>query len=278
MSTVTAVRSTVISRWEITLQALRVSWRRLAIWAGSFAGLIALYAVIWPSVRGNTSWRNLFDTLPETYRALFTASGTIDLSTPGGYLGIELMGFMGPTLIAVYAITAGAAAIAGEEDLGGLEVTLSAPVSRARVFAQRCVALVIGIVTLMAAAGAALWIFSALLGMGLGLGAIASGAAALGLFGLFAGAVAIAVGAATGSAATARGLAALTAVVSYLINALAQITSVLRPARPVSPYYLVLGNEPLAHGLRLIGAVSVLGVAVILAVAGGILFARRDLS
>jgi len=278
MSTVTAVRSTVISRWEITLQALRVSWRRLAIWAGSFAGLIALYAVIWPSVRGNTSWRNLFDTLPETYRALFTASGTIDLSTPGGYLGIELMGFMGPALIAVYAITAGAAAIAGEEDLGGLEVTLSAPVSRARVFAQRCVALVIGIVTLMAAVGAALWIFSALLGMGLGLGAIASGAAALGLFGLFAGAVAIAVGAATGSAATARGLAALTAVVSYLINALAQITSVLRPARPVSPYYLVLGNEPLAHGLRLIGAVSVLGVAVILAVAGGILFARRDLS
>ena len=278
MSTVMAARSAVTARCEITLQALRVSWRRLAIWAGSFAGLIALYAVIWPSVRGNTSWRNLFDTLPETYRALFTASGTIDLSTPGGYLGIELMGFMGPALIAVYAITTGAAAIAGEEDLGGLEVTLSAPISRARVFAQRCAALVIGIVTLMAAVGAALWIFSALLGMGLSLGAIASGATALGLFGLFTGAVAIAVGAATGSAAAARGLAALAAVVSYLINALAQITSVLRPARPVSPYYLVLGNEPLAHGLRLAGAVSVLGIAVILAVAGGILFTRRDLS
>ncbi|HEX6854599.1 MAG TPA: ABC transporter permease subunit [Streptosporangiaceae bacterium] len=273
-----AVRSAVTSRWEITLQALRVSRRRLAIWAGSFAGLIALYAVIWPSVRGNTSWRNLFDTLPETYRALFTASGTIDLSTAGGYLGVELMGFMGPALIAVYAITTGAGAIAGEEDLGGLEVTLSAPISRARVFAQRCAALVIGVVTLMAAVGATLWIFSALLGMGLGLGAIASGAAALGLFGLFTGAVAIAVGAATGSAAAARGLAALAAVLSYLINALAQITSVLRPARPVSPYYLVLGNEPLANGLRLIGAVSVLGAAVLLAVAGGILFTRRDLS
>lgn len=278
MSTVLAARSAVTARWEIALQALRVSWRRLAIWAGSFAGLIALYAVIWPSVRGNTSWRSLFDTLPETYRALFTAGGTIDLSTPGGYLGIELMGFMGPALIAVYATTAGAAAIAGEEDHGGLEVTLSAPVSRAWVFAQRCAALVIGIVTLMAAVGTALWVFSALLGMNLSLGAILSGAAALGLFGLFTGAVAIAVGAATGSAALARGLAALAAVVSYLINALAQITSVMRPARPVSPYYLVLGNEPLAHGLHLIGAVSVLGIAVLLAVAGGILFTRRDLS
>jgi beta-exotoxin I transport system permease protein len=268
----------IARRWEITRQALHTGRRTLVIWAASFAGLIALYAVIWPSVRGNTSWRNLFDTLPQTYRALFTASGTIDLSTAGGYLGVELMGFMGPALIAVYAITVGAAAVAGEEDRGGLEVTLSAPVSRARVFTQRFAALVIGIATLMIATIAALWIFSAALDMGLGVAAIASGAAALGIFGLFAGAVAIAVGAATGSAPVARGVAALAAVASYLINALAQVTSVMRPARPVSPYYLVLGNEPLAHGLRLIGAVSVLAAVAVLAVAGGILFARRDLS
>ena len=174
-------------------------------------------------------------------------------------------------------VAAGAAAIAGEEDRGGLEVTLSAPVSRIRVFTGRCAGLVIGITILMIATGAALWIFSALLGMGLGVGAIASGVAALGLFGLFTGAVAIAVGAATGSATAARGLAALAAVASYLINALAQITSVMRPARPVSPYYLVLGNEPLAHGLRLIGAVSVLAAVAVLLIAGGIRFARRDL-
>ena len=162
--------------------------------------------------------------------ALFTASGTIDLSTAGGYLGVELMGFMGPALIAVYAITAGSAAIAGEEDRGGLEVTLSAPVSRAGVFGQRLAALAAGITIVITAAGAALWIFSAMPGMGLGLGAIASAAAALGIFGLFAGAVAIAVGAATGSAAVAP------------------------------------------------GAVSVLAAVAVIAAAGGILFARRDLS
>ena len=263
---------------EITRQALRATRRTLAIWAASFAGLIALYAVIWPSVRGNTSWRNLFDTLPPTYRALFTASGTIDLSTAGGYLGVELMGFMGPALIAVYAITAGSAAIAGEEDRGGLEVTLSAPVSRVQLFGQRFTALLTGIAALMLTTAAALWIFSAVLGMGLGLGAIASAAAALGIFGLFGGAVAIAVGAATGRPAAARGVAALVAVASYLINALAQVTSALRPARPLSPYYLVLGNEPLAHGLRLVGAVSVLAAVAAIAAAGGILFTRRDLS
>ena len=51
----------------------------------------------------------------------------------------------------------------------------------------------------------------------------------------------------------------------------------LRPARPISPYYLVLGNEPLAHGLRLAGAVSVLAAAAAITAAASILFARRDL-
>jgi ABC-2 type transport system permease protein len=135
-----------------------------------------------------------------------------------------------------------------------------------------------GVATLVIVTGAALWLFSALLDMGLGLGVIASAAAALGIFGLFAGTTAIAVGAATGSPAVARGVAALAVVASYLINALAQVTSALRPVRPISPYYLVLGNEPLAHGLPLAGSVSVLAAVAAIAVAGGVLFARRDLN
>ena len=277
MSAISAARAGIATRGEVIRHTLRAGRRPLAIRAAAFAVLVAIYAVIWPSVRGNASWRNLFDTLPQTYRALFTASGTIDLSTPAGYLGVELMGFLGPALIAVYAITAGSAAIAGEEDRGGLEVTLSAPVSRTQLLAQRFIALVIGVAVLAVATGAAMWVFSAMLGMGLGLDQIASAAAALGIFGLFCGATALAVGAATGRPAVARGVAALTAVASYLINALAQITSALRALRPISPYYLALGNEPLAHGLRMIGAVSVLAAAAAIVIAGGVLFSRRDL-
>lgn len=278
MSIVSTARPHLGESWEITRQSLRAARRTVAIWSAAFAGLIAVYAVIWPSVRGNTSWRNLFDTLPQTYRALFTASGTIDLSTAGGYLGVELMGLMGPALIAIYAVTAGAAAIAVDEDSGGLEVTLSAPVSRAELFAGRFAALAGGITAVVVATGATLWIFSRILGMGLGLGGIAAAAAALGIFGLFAGTVAIAVGAATGSPALARGVAALAVVASYLINALAQITDALRAAQPISPYYLLLGNEPLAHGLRPIGVVAVLAAVAAIAMAGALLFRRRDLN
>ncbi|HVB46347.1 MAG TPA: ABC transporter permease subunit [Streptosporangiaceae bacterium] len=256
---------------------LRSGRRSLAAWSIAFAGMIALYAVIWPSVRGNTRWRELFDTLPQTYRALFTAGGQIDLSTPAGYLGIELMGFLGPALMAIYAIGVGSAAIAGEEGRGGLEVTLSAPVTRTRVLAERFAALVIDLAVVAAAAGAGLWVFSLAFDMKLGAGAIAAAAAALGIFGIFTGAVALAVGAATGSTSLARGVASLVAVASYLVNALSQITTALRGARPASPFYLLFGNEPLAHGLSALGALSVLGVSIALLACGGIVFARRDL-
>ena len=270
--------TTIAARAEITRQMLRGGRRALAAWAAAFAGMVALYAAIWPSIQGNSRWQELFNTLPQTYRAIFTAGGQLDLSTPAGYLGIELMGFLGPALMAVYAISTGAAAIAGEEGRGGLEVTLSAPVARGQVLAERAAALLIDMTAVAAAIGFAMWVFSLAFGMNLGAAAIASAAAALGIFGFFTGTVALAVGAATGSAALARGIAALAAVASYLINALAQVTSALKAARPLSPFYLLFGNEPLQHGLRAGGALAVLAVSLALVTIGGVVFARRDLA
>ncbi len=266
------------ARAEVARQMLRGGRRSLAIWAASFAAMVTLYAAIWPSVRGNSKWQDLFSTLPSTYKALFTAGGQLDLSTPAGYLGIELMGFLGPALMAVYAITTGAAAIAGEEGSGGLEVTLSAPVARGRVLIERSAALLADLVARSVALGLALWVFSLAFGMHLSVARIAAAAAALGAFGFFTGAVALAVGAASGSAALAKGIGALVAVASYLINALSQVTTALKSARPASPFYLLFGNEPLQHGLRMIGAGSVLAVSVALLVGGGMVFARRDLA
>jgi ABC-2 type transport system permease protein len=146
------------------------------------------------------------------------------------------------------------------------------------VLAERAAALLIDMTAVAAATGLAMWVFSLAFGMHLGVASIASAAAALGIFGFFTGTVALAVGAATGSAALARGLAALIAVASYLINALAQVTSALKPVRPLSPFYLLLGNEPLQHGLRAPGALAVLAVTLALVAVGGIVFARRDLA
>lgn len=264
--------------FEIARQTLRGQLRALVGWAVAFAGIILMYSAIWPSIRGNSQWQRLFDTLPESYRALFTAGGQLDLGTPDGYLGVELLGFVGPALVATYAIVTGGAAIAGEEERGTLEVTLAAPVSRTRVLAERSAALVAGLAALMAVLAAAMWSCSVAFGMGLSLGRIVACVTALGLFGAVTGAATLATGAATGRPGVARAVGALVAVLSYLLNALGQLTSSLRHARPLSPYYQLLGNQPLHNGLAGWRALAVAAVAVLLVVLGGLALRRRDVT
>lgn len=270
-------RAAAPRRGVVLRHALAVQRRALIVWSAAFAALIGLYSAFWPSLHGSSQWRQLFETLPKSYRALFTVGGSIDLSTPAGYLGVELMAFMGPTLLAVYAIGTGAAAVAGEESQGTLEPVLAAPVARAAVLLERFGALVAGLLVLTAAQAAALLAFCAAVGMDLSAARIAEGGAALAIFGLFTGSVALAAGAATGRPAPARAVAALFAVAAYLVNALGQLTDTLRPVRPLSPFYLLLGNNPLANGLRIGPALAVIGVSLLIVALGAALLERRDL-
>ena len=267
-----------LSRAVVLRHTLAVHRRALAVWAIAFTALIALYAVLWPSLRGNSQWRQLFDTLPKGYRALFTVGGSIDLSTPAGYLGVELMAFVGPALIAVYAIGVGTAGLAGDETLGTLEVVLSAPIRRSRVLIERSVALLAGLAVLAIVQALALLLFSAAFDMGLSPARIAAASTALAVFGLFTGAISLAVGAATGRPVFARAAAALIAVAAYVVNALGQLTDTLRPAQPLSPFYLLLGNNPLANGLRVGPALAVAGVSLLFVAIGATLLERRDLT
>jgi len=72
----------------------------------------------------------------------------------------------------------------------------------------------------------------------------------------------------------------LVLLLSYLVHGLAQSMDVLRPAREVSPYCLLFGNEPLSHGLDIgidIG-VLVLMTCVIMLGLSSVLLSRRDLA
>jgi hypothetical protein len=68
-------------------------------------------------------------------------------------------------------------------------------------------------------------------------------------------------------------LAALAAGIAILITATGAVLWIFSAMLGME-----LGLEPLAHGLRLTGAVSVLAAVAVIAVAGGVLFARHDLN
>jgi ABC-2 type transport system permease protein len=85
--------------------------RGLLGWSVALVLLVAMYVAVWPSVRDQPSVSDFLDQMPEAFRSLFATSGA-DMSTPVGYVQIELLSFMGPIAMLIYAIGAGVGAIA----------------------------------------------------------------------------------------------------------------------------------------------------------------------
>ena len=157
--------------------------------------------------------RDFLNQMPKAFRALFAASGA-DMTTPVGYVQVELLSFMGPMLLLIYSITAGAAAIAGEEDRRTADLLLTNPISRDRVVLEKLVAMTIGVAGLSATTAIALLAEGAMVGMHLPVGDVLAAMLHLGFLGLVFGCLALAVGACTGHAALSRAAPALVAVVA----------------------------------------------------------------
>ncbi len=263
---------------SITLKTIRDQRRSLALWAVSILGLLATYGAMWPTVRDNTSYADLIKQMPESMRSLFIAGAAGDLSTPQGFLYVELLSFMAPMLVLVYTIGAGASAVAGEEERRTLDLLLSTPVTRTRVVLEKFAAMVVGTAVLGLAFWASLVIVGVAANMSVGAGMAAATVVHLGMLGLVFGSLALALGAITGRVGVARAVPVALAVLSYLVNALAEMVGWLARVRPVSPFYQYAGHDPIRHGLywpSLTVAALTCAVLVALAVAG---LRRRDVS
>ena len=262
------------SVWAKTLYDQR---RGLLAWVVSLVLLVAMYVAIWPSIANEPSMSDFLDRMPEAFRSLFAATGA-DMSTPVGYVQIELMSFMGPLIVILYAVVAGSAAVAGEEDRHTLDLLLANPVSRARIVLEKAAAMVLGTVVLAAVTGAALVLEGRLADMTLPVGGVAAAMLHLALLGTVFGSLALAVGAAVGHAAASRAVPAVVAVIAYVVNGLAPQVSWLRPFRKLSPFYQFNGHDPLRTGVSaaaVLVAVATVVALVSLAVAG---FRRRDVA
>lgn len=250
--------------------------RALVGWTASIVGVVLLYAAMWPSVRNQPSLSDFLDKMPEAFRSLFASAGA-DMSTPAGYIQIELMSFMAPALLTVYAVGQGSTAIAGEEDHHTIDLLMGAPVSRTKVLLHKALALVAGTAFLAAVTGLALvaegWLFD----LSLPVRGVLAAMVHLTALCLVFGGVALAVGAATGHAGLARGAAAALVVVTYLVNGLGPMVSWLEPVQKFSPFYQYSAHDPLRTGMSypalLVSVVTFL-VLVSVGVRG---FARRDL-
>ena len=116
------------------------------------------------------------------------------------------------------------------------------------------------------------------IGMEISLLRMAEATLSAALLGLTFGALALAVGCATGKRGISIGVSSAGGVAAYFLNALVPLVDVLEPSRKLSPFYYYIGADPLSNGLNPLHVAVLIGLTLVLVAVALVLFNRRDLA
>lgn len=250
--------------------------RAMLAWTVGVLALIATLLAMYPTVRTGDYQRTVEQSSEGLLRAFGMSRGT-DVASGSGYLGGYLFGFMLPLLLIIFAIGFGSKAVAGEEDQGTLDLLTTMPVSRARIVAEKFAAFVLLTVALGAAVDVFVLVGGPLVGLRVPVPALVVTTVGQVLVAVLFGAVAMAVGAVTGSRGMAVGAAAAAAAAAYLVNSLAPLSEPLAGMQRISPLYWAAAGEPLPDRPTVWLILFLIAVPMALA-AGLAVFNRRDLN
>jgi ABC-2 type transport system permease protein len=258
--------------WSKTLYERR---RALLWWSVGIAVTTLSFVAMYQAVLDVPDIDQLLESYPEAFRKVFEMT---DITSPAGFLHTYFLSLMAPVLFLVHAIGFGGSTTTEEERDKTIDLLATLPVSRARIVAEKALAMVLAMLVLGLVMFASLWGGAALVGMEIGAWQLAAASTAVVLLGLCFGAVALLVGTLTGRRGTSVGIAGAVAAAAFALNMLAPLSDALDRARALSPAYHAIGVEPLRDGLG-IGHVSVLLVvtAMLLAAAAWV-FSRRELT
>lgn len=246
--------------------------RTLVVVVAALMGLMALsMGPLYASLGSALS--QFAGSFPDT---MVAALGGGDLTTPAGFLHIEVLGLMAPAAVIVVAAATASAAIAGEERAGRLSHLLAQPVSRNRVFWTATAAVAVNVTIVTGATMLGLWVGALLGRIDVSPGRIAGAGLLLLLLGWFFGVVALAVSAATGSPGATTWTVTGLAVGSYFGYTLLAAAGHESAGwwSPLRPY---LYGPPIQEGVEWWQPVWLLVGIVVPLCLGPLLLARRDL-
>lgn len=250
---------------------LRTQRRSLLLWAVAIAAVSAMYSAFYPAI-GQVKFEAMMESMPPE---LITAMGFESMSTAAGYVSATVYALLGAVLVLVCSISLGARLVAGHEEDGLLELELSAPVARRRVYLERLLALWVTVLVLVLAVTAILLLMSASFDLELSVGNLLAASGGLLVFGGAFGTLAFAVGAVTGRRGVALGAASALAVLAYLFGYIGPLVEA-DWMEAVSPYHWYVGTEPLINGADWPGFGLLVVLALVPAVVGLLSFDRRD--
>jgi ABC-2 type transport system permease protein len=260
---------TVYAKWLWDSRRALLGWTLAIVFVGCG------YAAFWPTF-DDPEIAKLLESYPS---ALLDALNYSNISTPQGYLSATVYGLVVAVLMVVFAVTSGTRIIAGDEEAGTLDLTLSQPVSRPSLALQRVAAFATGVLIIVAV------FFAAILAVAgparfdtISPQYFAAMHLHLAAFALLFGTLAFAVGAATGRRAAAWVTSAGLAVAAYAASGIIPQVEGLEWVRSYSAFTWLNGSTPLANGIDVGYVALMVGISVLFAALGTLAFRRRDLA
>ncbi|WP_084104704.1 ABC transporter permease subunit [Demequina sp. NBRC 110056] len=247
-------------------------------WLGAMLGVVALFAVAWMGIWSFAGMGDealaFIDAMPPAYLSLTGISADAGVA---GMMLSNMFTFMGPFVIAGIGVSMGAAAIAGEEAAGTMNVLGAAPRSRSRLLRSKALAIVSIVVGAGVLASVSYVLAAAVSSESItALNLAAATVHMLAVCLLFA-AVALAVGAWTGNRALASGTGVGLIAVSFLASGLLPLVEGFEDWAKVSPWYWIDGTDPLTTGVDWTPVVIILAAAAAVGALGWWGLRRRDL-
>jgi ABC-2 type transport system permease protein len=253
-------------------KTVRDQQRAFVAWGIGLVAVATMYSAFYPSVRASASdLQRYLENLPDAVKNLLGG----DFTTPAGYLRSETFSALGPILFLVFAIGAGARAIAGEEEGWTLDLLLSTPIRRSQVVFDKWISMVLTALGLTVVLGLTIAVIGPAFQLRIAIVDLAS--ACMMLIAVTFGTAALAVGCFTGRRGLAAGVAGGIATITYVLNVLAPAVDALAPLRPLSPFRWYLELDPLIHGVTAINIVVLVAITAAAYAAAWLAFERRDL-
>lgn len=231
--------------------------------------MAALVVWLWPAYRETVKQIEL----PPAVQAFLGSD--LNYASGPGFVSGEFFSWI-PALLIVYAVIQGTGAIAGEESAGTIDLLLAQPVTRPAVVVQKCVAVCIGSILIVAGGFLGFAVSVPFVAIDFTLWDAALASANLLPITLFFFALSLWLGAVGPNRVWASGGAIAVATTGYFANTLATGIDALSWLRYGSPFYYFGAGLPLVRGIEWGHVAALLGTAVAFVLLAARSFERRD--
>jgi len=244
--------------------------RGAILWAISFAVYVALIMAIFPSMSETLSG-NFADAYPE---GLKTAFNITDMGTITGFLQAEVYSYA-PLVLAFFPIMTLAAAVAGEEERGALDMMLTVPLSRTTLLLANWLSTAFWFLVILLTTGIVSWLMAVVIHVDLSFRQALSAPLAIFPLGMVLGSIALLISTLVRSKGAAVGAATGVMFLMYAVDLAGKLTPDLGWLSRLSGFHYL--GSPLLDGVDEQGVIGLILAAVILLIVAIPVFRRRDI-